>query len=590
MIALTLPIPTIGRMVRLRALATLSVALLLATLASACSPKYKGVDPVIGPKDTAESILGERLFREPRFSKYFVRQSGGDPNGQLRQGDPALERLASPRRGDLSNPFARQAMSCAGCHMVDDARSLARGGMRGYADFAARSPIPSADGGAHAGLETTPRNSPILLGAFITSGGALTRPGGAPFLLHYDGEFTTTEDLIIGGFTGRNFGWLPGEKAEALANIARVVREDDGTNAQAARFSNRVAYRDVLTGRSPALPRGNLIAPEARMDVTRMGADADAEIVARVVSLVKTYLDALQFATDPASGAYNGSPFDEFLRVNRLPRQPDEGESPLEYAGRLAWAMQGLGRPQWVSTDAGEFGPKELEGARVFLATSKQASAAAPGFLQVGNCVACHAPPHFTDFKPHNTGATQEEYDSIHGAGKFAALAIPTLAERIAAPNDALPATDAHPQASSRFRSAPAAAFPGLTDLGAWNIFANPDFPAPQAALSQFFCPSPANGDAPACATDADREAALARAVATFKTPSLRGLALSDPYLHTGSKANLGEVMRFYREISALARQGRLRNADPEIARIDIDLRAAQSLEAFLNALNEEYE
>jgi hypothetical protein len=38
--------------------------------------------------------------------------------------------------------------------------------------------------------------------------------------------------------------------------------------------------------------------------------------------------------------------------------------------------------------------------------------------------------PNFTDFGLHNTGATQEEYDAVHGQGAFAALAIPDLLTR----------------------------------------------------------------------------------------------------------------------------------------------------------------
>jgi hypothetical protein len=91
--------------------------------------------------------------------------------------------------------------------------------MRTYTDFATRSPIPSRQDGKL----TAPRNSPPLVNA------SLNRPGGT--LFHFDGEFSTLEDLIVGTFTGRNFGWLPGQKAEAIRHIARVVREDDGKGA-----------------------------------------------------------------------------------------------------------------------------------------------------------------------------------------------------------------------------------------------------------------------------------------------------------------------------------------------------------------------
>jgi len=97
----------------------------------------------------------------------------------------------------------------------------------------------------------------------------------------------------------------------------------------------------------------------------------------------------------------------------------------------------------------------------------------------IGNCVACHAAPNFTDFRFHNTGVTQVEYDGIHGSGKFETLAIPGLATRLAHHDAYLPATPAHPDASGRFRAIPQAGSPELTDLGLWNVFANPDFPNP---------------------------------------------------------------------------------------------------------------
>src|SRR6185503_11795639 len=70
------------------------------------------------------------------------------------------------------------------------------------------------------------------------------------------------------------------------------------------------------------------------------------------------------------------------------------------------------------------FGTQELAGARIFFAApdGKRTSG-------MGNCIACHAAPDFTDFKFHNTGAAQEEYDALHGAGAFAKLDMPALAK-----------------------------------------------------------------------------------------------------------------------------------------------------------------
>src|SRR6201999_4168771 len=106
----------------------------------------------------------------------------------------------------------------------------------------------------------------------------------------------------------------------------------------------------------------------------------------------------------------------------------------------------------------------------------------------VANCTTCHRPPDFTDRSFHNNGASQEEVDAVHGPGAFAKLAIPTYEERSRAPEKYLPATPQHPDASEVCRTPPSAGNPRAADLGMWNIFANPDYPEPQAALRQIVC------------------------------------------------------------------------------------------------------
>ncbi len=74
----------------------------------------------------------------------------------------------------------------------------------------------------------------------------------------------------------------------------------------------------------------------------------------------------------------------------------------------------------------------------------------------IGNCVSCHPAPEFTDFRFHNTGAAQEEYDAVHGAGSFMRLTVPSYAERRRRPDQYLPATANHPSATGVFRAVPA--------------------------------------------------------------------------------------------------------------------------------------
>jgi cytochrome c peroxidase len=199
---------------------------------------------------------------------------------------------------------------------------------------------------------------------------------------------------------------------------------------------------------------------------------------------------------------------------------------------------------------------------------------------KVGNCIACHFAPNFTDFKLHNTGVAQREYDALHTAGAFAALAIPSLAARTS--ND-LPATEEHPTASGRFRSVPLAGTT-LTDLGVWNIFLNPDMPNPQAKIRAILCEEHLPM---ACPADS---VLLDEAIARFKTPGLRDLGHSAPYMHNGQFDTLDDAVGFYLGSSAAARAGTLRNGVNNLRGIALLGGDIAPLVAFLNSLNEDYQ
>ena len=203
----------------------------------------------------------------------------------------------------------------------------------------------------------------------------------------------------------------------------------------------------------------------------------------------------------------------------------------------------------------------------------------------MGNCIACHAAPHFTDFSLHNTGAAQDEYDAIHGPGAFAALDVPGLEERNDAPEVYLPPSPSHPGALGIFADVPAADAPGRTDLGAWNVFANPALPAPQSELEALLCER--SGLLP---QECDDARLLPAAIALFKTPGLRSLGQSAPYLHTGREDTLEDVIDFYVRESTLARAGAVRNAAPELSGITLTADDVEPLAAFLRSLNEDYE
>ena len=626
----------------------------------------------------ADVNVGERLFLETRFSQYFYASSGGYANAVI-PGDPTVATLRTTL-GTVPGPFAGQAMSCRQCHLVDEEGDGPFGnqtlGNRTYCDFARRSPIPLRDDGR----TQTPRNAMAMVDALI--------PRDVPLFLHHDGQFATMHDLIIGTLTGRNYGWKPGEYATAAHHIANIIRNDDGmgylaTEARGSRWqiedTDLATYYSVFSGfqvggyyiTDPRSLTHYLISPQYRLD---MSSASDEAILESVASLIEAYLRNLFFSqatngldfNGNGTAIFNGSPYDAFLIKNNLPQSPAPGESPAQYSRRLRQQVNRLSSPQFVTdpdnghflnhTQLFKFGPEELKGLRIFLADRATPPSSRLG--GVGNCAACHPPPAFTDFIFHNTGASQEEYDSIHGKGAFNRLFVPGLAERQANYEAYLPPTQTHPRASGRFETPPTRDLPNAADLGLWNVFANPDFPAPQAGLLQilpgmvglpapqieravmkgdhfdlsgsdgkpnhpfyvlastnplspnaswvtiatnvfdqrghFRVSAPIQGNVPqtfyrlALRLPASAEA-LPLMLARFKTPTVRDLGHSDPYLHNGRMDSIADVLRFYQQFSDKARREEVRNADPELRHIFLEDAALAPLTAFLRALNEDY-
>lgn len=529
--------------------------------------------PVVAPdpKDPPEVAIGERLFREPRFAQFFAAHSSGAVNAALSEGDPVLSRTLTATGAPLPGTFAGSSMSCRTCHMVDE-HAAARTGSRSYTDFGRQSAIPDRDDG----LQATTRNSPTSVEVTVSRD---------HLLLHDDGEFASPEDLVRETILGRNLGWLSTERAEALRNAARVIREDDGSGALARAFGG--PYRSVFAG-ALSVPAQLRLPPAYRLDVAHA---TDAEVLDAVARLVSAYLRSLAFHRD-SGRQLDGSPYDRFLLKNGLPRRPDAGEPDSLYARRLRDRLERLADPKFVNSNEGAFrlhdqdfvfGPEELRGLLIFLGEPGHVavSGAAPRGMGVGNCVSCHAPPRFTDFGFHNTGESEAQYEAIHGAGSFRRLTIPDLEARNADYDTWLPANANHPHASGRFRSPPSRMRPGYADLGLWNVLANPDLPKPQPAILALLGRERTGGGS---------SAALALAIGCFKTPSLRDLGHSAPYLHSGRADSLDQVIAHYVEFSARARAGTMRNPDARLRGIVIGAGDVRPLVLFLKSLNEDYE
>jgi cytochrome c peroxidase len=525
------------------------------------------------PPESPEVVLGDRLFFESRFSQFFFAHYKGNVNARLESGDPLMNEVSVRSGPSLPGRFKGQSMNCRQCHAGDDLLTESSLAQRTYCDFDQRSSIPLRDDG----LSRTVRNAPIMIN--------LVLPREVPVLFHYDGEFSSAEDLIIDTLTGRNFGWLPEETPVAVSHIAKIIREDSGINPRHVRDTQAegIPYRVVMLGTANAIPAYLRIPAEYRIDVTKAN---DVEIVKTVGKLIQAYMNSLRFGTQNTR-RQSGSPYDLFLQKNKLPTSPEKSESEIAYSQRLLRLINQRAQFEWVTSKDGrfqlhsqdyQFGSTELEGLKIFFSTE-----GLPG-RSVGNCVACHTPPQFTDYRFHNNGVSQMEYDTIFGQDTFSAMNVPAFAVRNADFDTYLPSSPKHPKATGRFRSAPSADKPGYADLGVWNIFANPDLPNPQAALTKILC-EPIGHVAKPCAP----ERILPFTIALFKTPAIRDLGHSDPYFHSGNIDIIEDVLHFYITTSELARDGKIRNACPELLRIKIDTTDVVPLAAFLRSLNEDY-
>lgn len=551
----------------------IAAMIVAATMVGGCGGGEGGTPAEAAP---AEVVIGRRLFQETRFAQYFAANFGGNVNVAPPPADPVLATTATTM-GSIPGAIAGPTMSCRGCHLHREGEGFANGGIRTFSDYARRSPLPLREDG----LTTTVRNARSLVSA---------TKGNAPHLLHYDGEFTTAAELVCATIVGRNFGWLRYEWSAAKAHVARVIREDDGTGS-VAQATGGWPYAALLRA-DPTVPAPLVLPPAFRIDPIVASDDAVLDAVA---ALIQAFLETLDYGRDE-SGELSRAPYDAFLARNGLPRGPDPGESGLEYSRRLRASVNALTNPEFIPEHGGPFqgssmdlafGPTHLEGLKIFLAEPSSSPPSPAQIAQggIGNCIACHSGPLFTDSRAHNIGITQVEYDGVFGAGAFVALPIPDLATRAASPDLYLPASQAHPAAQGIFRHATEAGNALSADLGIWNIFANPDFPAPQTGLTALV--EAVYGLVPGSMTPGEL---LPLTIGLFKTPGLRSPSHAGPYFHNGSIDFLEEVSTHYETFAEEARAGLARNADPKIldvALIDSDV---PPLAAFMRSLNEDFQ
>jgi cytochrome c peroxidase len=266
------------------------------------------------------------------------------------------------------------------------------------------------------------------------------------------------------------------------------------------------------------------------VEVEKLGRDEVVDLIAKAVA---GFIRTLKTRKD--------SPYDKFVEANRLERKPAPGEDGKAFARRLLTRINSL-ESKGALKPTKDFDARAVKGLKLFFDAG------------AGNCATCHTPPLFTDFSFHNKGVSQLDYDRVHSEGKFAALSIPGAASAR--------------RPSQQFRENPSKEKPGEVDLGFWNFVDLKTSPLRRAG----------EGD----------DIFLRRMTAAFKTPTLRNLAYTHPYFHNGSIQTLEETLGEIIRLSDMARAGRVREGDKELAKIRIGAAQIAPLVAFLNSLNED--
>ena len=84
--------------------------------------------------------------------------------------------------------------------------------------------------------------------------------------------------------------------------------------------------------------------------------------------------------------------YDAFVYVNRIPEKPEEGEAPIDLAGRIFGRLANQEGRVLLKLPAGMDRDSYLAFKTFFRYEGKK---------QVGNCAACHSPAEFADSKTH---------------------------------------------------------------------------------------------------------------------------------------------------------------------------------------------
>ena len=313
----------------------------------------------------ADSI-GEALFLDTRFGQFFAANSTG-VNTPLATGDPIVAEVQTPN-GPLPGPFAGQAMNCRSCHFVTEFQGVSGAGNRTYADFTTRSPIPRPQPNgfrphsAQCDADCRFLHQPLRphLSALRWRVCYWRRPGDRHARL------------------GRNSAGFRRSTTEAVAHIAQVIRQDDGSSQLAADRLNGLSYAVLFKGTDPRIPGNLLLPPSQRMDVSTA---TDAQVVNEVALCITTYMQDLLFqtrcvqalhrlavrqfsASESSSRCAVGRPIESRIQPGALSAGAGVEESHLHHA--CGWDLQ-ISRaaiPVWSARIAGAENLSGIRGCR----------------------------------------------------------------------------------------------------------------------------------------------------------------------------------------------------------------------------------
>lgn len=257
-----------------------------------------------------------------------------------------LDRLGTDLFAELlfNNQGTDYAIACSVCHGLGE--SVAGKAERFYADHTPTS--------LTAGRETTDRNAQTLAGVFRAE------------VFGWDGAWDSMEDMILEKLIGKQYGWKPGARAEAIDNAAYVLL-DEGHNAISG-VPYIQQFREVYG-----------------LDLESLEPQEVAEAAARALA---DYTRTIDFSMT--------SRWDAFTEQNRFRKAPNADEDILNYAAVIESRIFNQEGRNLIRRPEG-FTETAYEGFKTFFRVFDVES--------VGSCVRCHVPPTFSDYSLHGTGS-----------------------------------------------------------------------------------------------------------------------------------------------------------------------------------------